>query len=534
MNVCLFYSRIVLSMSLLFLNFNSEASDSLGTEQPASHTVPTLSPEKKAGVPPVVHSQIGDSSAGWEGKLLLRNIGKKQQFCWSDKSNFDEDIFSPKSVNYHPDGSRYYINSLEGCKTVVYEATTNRKLKVIEHRFLTGNGNKWAHPSGFYLFSHYQNGERKAFAGKPVEGAFSHGGRYFWVPYYRRTFDVNAQDPSAIAVIDTRGDSIVRMFETGPLPKMVAVSADNKLVAITHWGDNTVGLIDISDNDLSQWHHLRPLVAGQQLKLNFPLDTPVDRDTHSGLKLRGTVFTPDGRYLLVSAMGGPLQVFDLKQMKYAGFINSAYSVRHLVINDGKLYGSQNVAATVISIPLDSLEMGIQVAIAAGTRNISVRGWRTCKVGGGARTLEVSPDGELIFVACNSASEVNVVDSHTMNVVDRIRVDSYPVGLAISPDGTRMIVTSQGRKGFGGNAVNIFEVIRPEVTTLVDTLSTAKDSDKEGLDPDSLADETPSTRRFSAWFYWVFPLMVIIVIGLLSIIVVNLHRKPTIHNERKGK
>lgn len=49
--------------------------------------------------------------------------------------------------------------------------------------------------------------------------AFSHRGRYLWVPYYRRSFDINAQDPSAVAVIDTRTDSIVRMFETGPLPK---------------------------------------------------------------------------------------------------------------------------------------------------------------------------------------------------------------------------------------------------------------------------------------------------------------------------
>lgn len=516
--------RAILSISLMFLLFTAAASDSTTLGRVSSSNASRTDREREAGVPPVVHSQPGDSSAGWERRLRLRNTGKKQQYCWSDKATFDEDIFSPKSVNFHPDGSRYYINSLEGCKTVVYETGTNRKLCVIDHRFPSGSGDKWAPRSSYYSFSHYPGGENRAFAGKPVEGAFSHSGRYFWVPYYRRTFDINAQDPSAVALIDTRGDSIVRMFDTGPLPKMVAVSPDNRYVAITHWGDNTVGLIDISDKDMNGWHHLAPLVAGQRLSLDFPVDRPIDRDTHSGLKLRGTVFTPDGKYLLVSAMGGPLQVFDLVGMKYLGWINSAYSVRHLVIRDDILYGSQNVAATVISVPLDSIDSGIKRAAANGSRNISVRGWRSCKVGGGARTLDVSPDGKLLFVACNSASEIDVVDAISMTVVDRIRVDSYPVGLAVSADGTRLVVTSQGRKGFGGNAVNLFDIIRPGVQPF-SPLPAADDEETEDIGDDLSSPETTVKRAgLAPWAYWIIPLLVVIAIALISVIFVYLHRK----------
>ena len=68
-------------------------------------------------------------------------------------------------------------------------------------------------------------------------------------------------------------------------------------------------------------------------------------------------------------------------------------------------------------------------------------------------------GAYALVACNSGNAVYVVDTQTMQVVDNIRCDSYPVGLAISPDGHRMVVTSQGRERQGGNAVNIFDIVR---------------------------------------------------------------------------
>ena len=48
----------------------------------------------------------------------------------------------------------------------------------------------------------------------------------------------------------------------------------------------------------------------------------------------------------------------------------------------------------------------------------------------------------------------------MRKVAEINVDSYPVGLDVSTDGRRVILTSQGRNGRGGNAVNIFSVTRP--------------------------------------------------------------------------
>lgn len=413
--------------------------------------------------PPVVHSEIGDVSDGVPGHLRMVNVGKRQQFSGAEKATFDTDIFSPKSVSFSRDGKRFYVNSLEGCKTVIYDTRTLEKLRVVEYKFESGKGPLWAFPSGYYKFRHYPDGEDRGFRGKPVESAWSHNGRYLWVPFYRRTFDINAQDPSAIAVIDANDNQIIRMMETGPLPKMVAASNDGKLMAVTHWGDNTVGLIDISSSNPSEWHHLSPIAIGRQVVPDYPLDKPVNRDANSGYLLRGTLFTPDNRYLLVSGMAGPLGVIDVKNHRYAGSVQSLYGIRHLAVNNGFIYGSKNYAGAVIKVPLDSLVSKIDKAVAEGSKSIgNPKGIEECKVGGGARTLEVSPDGKYIFVACNSGNALYAVDAATMKVADHIRVDSYPVGLAISKDGRRAIVTSQGRKGFGGNAVNIFDIERPDL------------------------------------------------------------------------
>ena len=406
---------------------------------------------------PIVHPRIGKTTYSADSAVTLTLEHKMQQFDWSDKATLDKDIFSPKSVNIHPDGTKFYVNSLEGCATVVYEMGTWRKLAVVSHQFEESDSALWAKSSGLFPFRHYTR-NLNTFKGKPVESAFSHDGRYLWVPYYRRTYDINAQDPSAVAIIDTRTDSIVRMMETGPLPKMVACSHDGRHMAITHWGDNTVALIAIDNDDPKDWHYEQLFIIDYQLKLNYSLTQSVNRDVNSGYTLRGTVFTPDDHYLLVGCMGGGggIAVIDLEHMEYKGrLLGMMSNVRHLIIKDEWLYLSINGGGYVQRIPLDTLLAAVG---RMHDKRGRVDGWQNCKVMGGARTIETSPGGRYVFAACNAGSQLCVVDSKTMTMIAQADVDSYPVGLDVSRDGEYVILTSQGRSNGGGNAVNIFRVV----------------------------------------------------------------------------
>lgn len=78
----------------------------------------------------------------------------------------------------------------------------------------------------------------------------------------------------------------------------------------------------------------------------------------------------------------------------------------------------------------------------------------------------------------------------MKVADSIRCDSYPVGLALSADGRKLIATSQGRKGYGGNAVNIFTVRRPDMPYVPETELDVEPDTVSGL---ALIEGTDSIR-----------------------------------------
>lgn len=408
----------------------------------------------------VIHTKVGETVTSIDGKLKITLVGKKQNYSAGMKDSYDRDINSPKSANVTPDGKKYYINSLEGGVTIAYDMATHRKLKVIRHSFTdAGSKHLWAPASGLFEW-HKQRATPNTFMGKPVEATFSHGGRYLWVPYYRRTYDLNAVEPSAMAVIDTQVDSIIRIFETGPLPKMVATSHDGKTLAVTHWGNNTVGLMDISSKNPTDWHYTKLLVVDYVLPLNFG-NRKVNRDNNSGYCLRGTVFTPNDKYLIVCCMGGGggLAVIDVENQQYLGRVMGMMgNVRHILINDGYLYLSINSAGYVQRIKLDNF---MQAVSQMNNHKATSTGWENCKVGAGARTIEMSPSGRYIFAACNNASKLCVVDTRSMKMTAEIAVDSYPVGLGISNDGKTVIVTSQGHtvggKTYGGLAVNIYQV-----------------------------------------------------------------------------
>jgi DNA-binding beta-propeller fold protein YncE len=379
----------------------------------------------------------------------------------SDKDIFDPAIRSPKSAAFSEDGRKLYVNSLEGMQTAVYEWPSLKKLKVIDHNFNSTNQNLFQGEETVFNYKYYGKPSAGAnyFHGKPVEMAFSHGGAFLWITYYRRDYDRSAQSPSAVAIVDTRTDEIVRVMPTGPIPKFVSISPDGRTAVITHWGDNTVGLIDISARSPKDFKYTSHLTVERQLSQGDKAGT--DRDATCGFCLRGTVFTPDSRYLLIARMGGGgIAGFDLSQNKYLGSIMSLRATpRHLVVTaDGKnLIVSSNVSGYITKFNLNQF---VDQMIRADGKKINADRGQEVAVGSGARTIEVDPQGRYIFAAINEGIKVVAVDISTMKVVTEIKVDPFPVGLAISKDGNHLAITSQGHEGKGGgNSVNILRIDR---------------------------------------------------------------------------
>ncbi|MBR3664488.1 MAG: YncE family protein [Desulfovibrio sp.] len=363
-------------------------------------------------------------------------------------------IFSPKSAIFSLDGKKFYINALEGKETLVYDSASLELLKVIPHTFAKDDAPLFLNGETTLFDYTYHNcrgtGDRNQFSGKPVECTFTHNGRYLWVSYYRRECDHNASSPSALAIIDTSSDSIVRVMPTAPLPKMVCASPDGKYLAVTNWGDNTVGLININSENPMDFHYERLLVVGS--KLNVAGITG-NRDNVCGLCLRGTVFTADGRHLLVAGMkSASLHVFEVESGKHLGSVRlPVANPRHFVRSpDGqKLYVSFNVPGKVAELTMDEI---LNKAKSKG----AVSG-RVLTVGSGARTVAVSNDGRHLYAACNKSSSLTCIDIPSWRILATARVAPYAVGLAVHPEEKLALVTSQGRNGQGGNNVAVFAI-----------------------------------------------------------------------------
>lgn len=421
--------------------------------------------ERRATAHPVLkdglHVPIGTTSVG-SGEVTLTLVARFQNYNQKPKNpadHFDPDVYSPKSVRVLDDGKKAYVNSLAGQRTVVYDAVALSRITTVPHRFGPAESALFGGETtvfGYPYLDRAPSGDVNRFAGYPVESTLTHAGRYLWIPYYRRDYDRNANSPSAMGVLDTTTDTLIRVFPTGPLPKFVATSPDGKLLAVIHWGDNTVGIIDIQGDDPAKWTY-RPERLVVERALDMTRLSGESRDDDCGLCLRGSVFTPDSKTLLVGRMGGGISGFDMDTMRMLGTITGEReSPRHLVISpDGQwLYASLNNSGHVGRAPLASVQATL--ATAAGKR-VKLPTWEHVKVGPQARTLDISSDGRWLFVALQGSAEVVVVDAARLVVVARVRTDAWAVGLDLAPGDRQLWVTSQGDDRIGGNSVGVYQL-----------------------------------------------------------------------------
>ncbi len=415
-------------------------------------------------------AKIGTQSIGIGSKeVSLKLVARIQSFNPTSKNahdQYDKSINSPKSaliLEKTANGApvkKLYVNNLEGGTTTIYDVNNDfNKLGEISHTFTGAD-------SGLFKETNFPGYEFKAkkdnpnvFTGKPVEMCLSNNNKYLWIPYYRRDYDKLATEPSAIAVVDVDSDKIVRVFPTAPLPKMVACSPDNKYIAITNWGDNTVHLIDISSGDPNQFQYVAHFVVDHKLDLNFSKTAVIDRDQDCGLCLRGTVFTPDSNYLFVGRMGGGgIAIFNTNDKKYLGSVyGTKNNVRHLVINGDYLFLSSNKDGVVEKTKWKDM---LTFFLADPTKkNLPYSKWKTAFTGLGARTITVTTDGTYLFANANNESKISIVRTKDMATIGSIPADPYPVGMVMDQSNNYLIVTAQGRHDKGGNSVMIYKITR---------------------------------------------------------------------------
>lgn len=376
---------------------------------------------------------------------------------------FDPAIRSPKSVKFSEAGDLVFVNALEGKKTLIYDRFGFEKIGEISHEFSAEQKDLFdSVPNfGYPLPRSKTLAERfNVFGGKPVEMEASHGGKYLWLPYYRRDFDQNGVMPSAIAIVNTKNQKIERVISAGLIPKNIRLSHRGHLMAVTHWGDNTIGLFDVRGEQAKDFKAVSLLV--DEKKLNTDQMGVGNRDEFCGFCVRGLAFSADDRFLFVGRMAEDgISVFDVSNPNQSLYLGTMHGLgsrpRDLEATVDSLFVSFNGSGEIAKIPMNWL----MTEIFQGITYIPKSKIKTVYVGKGLRSIEMTKDGEYLFVAVNSTSEVVAVNLKTFKVDRRISVDSFPVGLGLSPDEHQLWVTAQGHQGVGGNSVMVIQVRRKD-------------------------------------------------------------------------
>jgi DNA-binding beta-propeller fold protein YncE len=383
---------------------------------------------------------------------------------------YDEQIDSPKSARFDANGERVFVNSLEANKTLIYDANQFTKLGSVSHEFTAKDAGLFHEknpPFGYEFDEGLTHGHPDIFTGKPVESELTHDGKYLWVPYYRRDYDGKGTNPSAVAIIDTSTNQIVRVMATGPISKYVLASPDGKFMAVSHWGDNTLLLIDIRKPDPADFKYVSHIVIDEVLALDTLKG--VNRDKECGLCLRGLAYSKDSRFLFVARMGkkGGVAVIDLQahgEPKYLGsFSGMPLKPRDILVSpDGRwLYISSTLAGYVSRIPVatvvESFTQPTKVPGALPPLLRPLKGFEKAFVGQGPRSIRLTPDGKYLFASVYGMSRVVAVETDRMKVVAAMAADPFPVGMAMSPKGDQLWITCQSHQGIGGNAVDVLKI-----------------------------------------------------------------------------
>jgi YVTN family beta-propeller protein len=213
----------------------------------------------------------------------------------------------------------------------------------------------------------------------------------------------------------------------------IAVSPDGTRLMVTHYGDDSVSLIDTGHG----------AVAHAIVDIDEPFAVAVS-DTGG----RAYVST-------VSAAYDSILTFDIDANQVVAAQPVAHSVTDLAVSpDGMhVYASRTVVNGADVAILDTAtgkEDSIGIADAAGTT---------------AQCVRVSPDGRRLYVATNGpfSAELVVVDTHSNRVANTIEIGSPIRDIALSADGATAYVGSCG-PDFGA----VLDVVSTQSNTVANT------------------------------------------------------------------
>jgi YVTN family beta-propeller protein len=315
---------------------------------------------------------------------------------------------APKAVEISPDGSYAAVMNLEGMDFWLISTVTLEFIKKCQFARTPAVG--WDYKAHQPI---------KSYAQKPVECAFSGNGRFIWISLH------NAE---AIVVYDTAEGPVVPnltyerlkvtdyitgnsseqtaiKIPTEKTPKVIKVTPDERYAVVANWHSSSVSIVDVQ-----AYKTIKNIRVGGNNQY-IPRGVAISTDSQKAY--------------IANQRGGTISVIDLTTLGVIDDIPVTPNPRHIVLSKDQrtLYISDNINGKIIAFDLITKTKTKEVFI-----------------GKYARTIALSPNEKYVFGVSHDEGKLVVVDTTSFNIVYKEDVP-YPMGLAVTPDGRQLWVTS---------------------------------------------------------------------------------------------
>ncbi|GAA4820880.1 hypothetical protein GCM10023331_01520 [Algivirga pacifica] len=300
-----------------------------------------------------------------------------------------------KSVLLSPDKSKIYSLNLEGLSVYEYDRKS-RKLNR-ELRFKPTQGKGYNYQTRQWYSSMQE---------KPVEGCFSHDGKYLWVSLHNaggivawnlHMVEKQIKQPIKEGYVvysdQTRQLTQLKFIETGTTPKYISLAPEGDRLFVSNWHSNTISVIDISSDDPNDWKKIK--------------------DLKTKAVPRGIVASPSAKKLFSTNMASnSIMVRDMETYAVDTILTGYRQPRHLLEDEYYLYATLSSAEKLIKINKESLELSA-----------------SCQTADDPRTIAFSEDKSLIFCTCYGDNKLEIYRAYDLEKVGEVKSYGGPVGVA---------------------------------------------------------------------------------------------------------
>ena len=231
-------------------------------------------------------------------------------------------------------------------------------------------------------------------------------------PVFAGTLVVSNRGDNTVGFYDTETRELVEAVDAGVGAHELAVSPDGRTALGSCYGsgprhqveDRRLVVVDIASRTV------RPPIT--------LADDPRPNDLR---------FLPDGRHALVTSERRNRVVrIDVETGEVAGALEHGRPAGHMMAlspDGARAYVSCVVPGGVVALDVAGDAEPVYVGTAQG-----------------AEGIDVSPDGETLWVANNRAGTISVIDTDAMEVTRTLAADGFPFRVRFTPDGERVVVS----------------------------------------------------------------------------------------------